>query len=133
MICVLPNLSLQKTGRAAQLRNGRRRLDRISRGEQNIPGPTSIARRKAPGTTGERTKQGDSILEVKYAGRMAHFRAAWSQLAENKQMLQWVGGVKIPICKFTRQYCKPNVNNKSKPKTYLYSKCIEELRRRSEI
>nr|CAI5825933.1 unnamed protein product [Callosobruchus analis] len=57
---MLPNSPLQKTGGAAHPRNDRRRLGRISRGEQNIPGPTSVARKKASGTTGERTKQGDS-------------------------------------------------------------------------
>nr|CAI5847233.1 unnamed protein product [Callosobruchus analis] len=48
--------STSKTGGVAQATIGRRRLDRISRGEQNIPGPTSITRRKTLGTTGERTK-----------------------------------------------------------------------------
>nr|CAI5820614.1 unnamed protein product [Callosobruchus analis] len=37
-ICVLPNLPLQKTGGAAQPRNDKRRVDRISRGGAKYPG-----------------------------------------------------------------------------------------------
>nr|CAI5816831.1 unnamed protein product [Callosobruchus analis] len=88
MICMLPDLLLQKTGGVAQPRNGRRRLDRISRVEQNILGPTSIARRKAPGTAGERTKQ--ALLEIKYASRIAHFSAAWSQLTKKKKIYIYI-------------------------------------------